>query len=87
MITGKTNSGFEFEIETERLDDWDLLESLTAVDKGNISVIPNVALALLGEEQLQRLKSHVKGIHGRVSMSAMFQEIFEILNSNNQGKN
>ena len=87
MITGKTNSGFEFKIQDENLDDWELLESLTNVDKGNISVIPSVALALLGEEQLNCLKSHVKGIHGRVSMNVMFQEIFEILHSTDQGKN
>ena len=32
MITGKTKSGFEFEIEEEKLDDYELLELLMEAD-------------------------------------------------------
>lgn len=87
MITGKTNSGFEFEIEYEKLDDWELFELLTELDKGNIVATVDVARTLLGEEQLKQLKNHVKGIFGRVSMDAMFQEISQILSSTDTGKN
>ena len=32
MITGKTRSGFEFEIEDEALDDYEMLEILSVMD-------------------------------------------------------
>lgn len=87
MIEGKTTSGFEFKIAYETLDNWDLFEALTEMDKGNVIVIADVAHMLLGEDQLKRLKNHVKGICGRVSTESMIQEIEEILRSSETGKN
>ena len=34
-MTGKTTSGFEYEIDEESLDDYELLEDLCEMDDGN----------------------------------------------------
>ena len=34
-MTGKTTSGFEYEIDGESLDDYELLEDLCELDNGN----------------------------------------------------
>lgn len=87
MLSGKTSSGFQFQIEEDALDDWDLLEEMTAVDDGESTRIIKVADLLLGSEQKNALKAHVRKIHGRCKASAMVEEIGEILNANNASKN
>ena len=87
MLKGKTKSGFEYEIEDDALDDWDLLEVLTNISRGDATYIIEASKMLLGEKQLSALKAHVKSIKGRVSVVAMEDEITEILTSNQDTKN
>lgn len=87
MFKGKTSSGFEFELEDAVTDDYELLEMICKVDEGNIgSLIPMVDL-LLGEEQKNRLKDHVRSEKGRVSTKRLLEEVGEIFKANNAGKN
>lgn len=87
MITGKTDRGFEFEIDEETLDDYELLEVICEVDKGNASFIPDAARMLLGDEQLKRLKESARNEKGKISTTIMVGEIKQILTSNSKGKN
>lgn len=87
MINGKTKSGFEFGIDEEELDDYELLEMLCEIDKGNISLITDTARKILGEEQLKELKEHVRNEKGKVSAKKMTEEIEQILSFNSKGKN
>lgn len=87
MIRGKTNSGFEFEIDEEELDDYELLEMLCDIDKGDVTKITDAAKKILGNEQLKELKEHVRDEKGKVSVSKMMKEIEEVLSSNSRGKN
>lgn len=87
MIKGKTKSGFEFEIEEEVLDDYELLELLTETDKGNQVAIFKAIDHILIPDQKKRLKEHVRNEKGRVPASAMIAEITDIISSCNQGKN
>lgn len=87
MITGKTESGFEFTIEDEALDDYELLEALCDVDHGNAGMLPLIVTHLLGEEQKENLKNHIRKENGRVSASKMIEEVIEIFHANDQGKN
>lgn len=87
MITGKTNSGFEFFIPEENLDDYELLELVTEVDKGNNAVIMDVIDRLLGKEQKNKLKEHVRNEAGRVTVSKMIAEIMDIFEKSGPGKN
>lgn len=86
-MKGKTKSGFEFCIEEEVLDDYELLEDLCAIDEGETNKIPKVAIRILGDEQVKRLKDHIRGENGRVSALKMGEAIGEILTGCNEGKN
>lgn len=84
MIKGKTNSGFEFEVDANALDDWELLEQLNAIDKGETSMVVDVFKKLLGEEQFEALKKHIKESAGKISITGMvatLEEIFEACDS------
>ncbi len=86
MIRGTTESGFEYEICDEALDDYELLEVLAEIDAGHSGQIPLMVKLLLGEEQTKALKEHCKR-NGRVTASKMLIEVTEILSSNKAGKN
>ena len=75
-MTGKTTSGFEYEIDGESLDDYELLEDLCELDNGNTAKTTSVLNRLLGKEQKDR-----------VPASKMMIEIGEIFNSVKEGKN
>lgn len=87
MLRGKTTSGFEFELEDEVLDDYELLESLRKVDEGDNGCLIKVVDQLLGEEQKKMLKEHVRTEKGRVSAKKLLEEVSEIFQSCNAGKN
>lgn len=87
MLKGKTTSGFEFEIKEESLDDYELFECLCRVDKGDYSSVTEMVDMLLGEEQKNRLKEHIRKGKGHVSIKSMIDEVMEIFGSNDVGKN
>ncbi len=87
MIAGKTNSGFAFEIDEEVMDDYELLETLRGVDKGDVFLLTDAAKQILGSEQLNALKDHIRDEKGKVSAKKMIEEIGQVLSSNSQGKN
>ena len=87
MITGKTKSGFEFELDDEVLDDYELLEVLHKLDSGEYGLVTEMVGKLLGEEQKDLLKEHVRGEDGKVSTQRMMVEVAEIFQANNGLKN
>lgn len=87
MIKGITTTGFAFEVEDEALDNYELLETLTCIDKGDLTVIPEMLDILLGKEQTAQLKEHVRQQVGRISTKAMMNEVALILGSGNKLKN
>lgn len=82
----KTSTGFEFELAEDVLDNWEMLEQLAEIDSGNTGAVVGAAKTLLGDSY-ERLKDHVKSIHGRVSIKAMTKEMEDIFNSVKAGKN
>ena len=84
MIKGTTKSGFNYTIQEGALDDY---EELREIDKGNTSLIVDVIEKIIGSEQKEQLKKHVRDETGRVSIKRMVDEIGEILRGNQQGKN
>ena len=87
MLQGKTKSGFAFEVDEEILDDYDMLEMLCKIDEGETSLTIKMVNTLLGEEQKERLKSHVKEKCGRVSAKVLLAEVMEIFAATKEGKN
>lgn len=87
MIKGTTKTGFEFELEDEVLDDYELLEILAEVDQGNYGLITKMVTLLLGEEQKEALKVHIRANSKRVSAKKLLDEVTEIFQASNSLKN
>lgn len=77
MIKGKTSSGFEFEVSKDVMNDYELLENLGEFDD-NPAIIGKVVKQVLGKEQANRLKNHVRNENGLVPTDKMSEEINEI---------
>ena len=88
MEKGKTISGFEFEVDPVVFDDWEMLEKLNEIDNGNASLLVEVAREVLGTEQLNALKEHVKKLNrGKATITAMGEALGEIFAACNTSKN
>ena len=84
MKTGKTSSGFEYEIDEETLNDYEFLEAVKSSDETPFGIV-DVVNTLLGKEQVKRLKEHCRE-NGHVSIERMALETVEIMNGNNETK-
>ena len=83
----KLSDGFEVTIDDSRLNDWNLLKMLRTIDKGDASLIVDVAEALLGgEENADALANHFEK-DGIVPLDAMMAAISEIIESASELKN
>jgi hypothetical protein len=86
MIKGTTKTGFNFELDDDVIDDYDLLLKLAEVDAGNLAGIDGIFNEVLGKEQKNELREHIKKVTGRKRVSlklmvASLQEIFEATNA------
>ena len=87
MIKGTTKSGFEYQISDEALNDYEVFEALCELDGGRTTKLPMLLSLLLGENQAKTLKEHLRQKNGRVPLTAMVDEIQDILSGSEQGKN
>lgn len=78
MIQGKTQSGFEYEIQDETLDNMELIELIAQVDSDPIK-LPKFLSLFLGEEQKQKLYDHLRTDKGNVPIESVEKEVMEIL--------
>ena len=85
-MKGKTSTGFEFDIEDERLDDMELVDIMAEIDE-NPLLMPKLCKMLLGDEQKKRLYDHLRSEDGRVPIEATTTAIQEIFNSPGDLKN
>lgn len=86
MIKGKTETGFAYQIAEENLDNYELVETLGEMEE-NPLMISKVINLLLGKEQKENLKEHVRAENGIVSSEKMGDEIKGIFESVNKAKN
>ena len=86
-MKGITSSGFEYNLDETALDDYELLEDLCELDNGNTVRTISALNRLLGTEQKDQLKEHLREENGRVPASKMMVEMAEIFNSVKEGKN
>lgn len=87
MIEGKTTSGFAYKLPDDAFDDYELLEALRKLDKGENGYIVEVVDMLLGEEQKEALKEHARKENGKVSASKLLEVVLEIFQKEKDGKN
>lgn len=85
-MKGKTSTGFEFDIEDERLDDMELVDIMAEIDE-NPLLMSKLCKMLLGDEQKKRLYDHLRSEDGRVPIEAATNAIQEIFNSPGDLKN
>ena len=80
MLKGTTTSGFKFEIEDKRLNNYELLEAISEVEESPLA-LPRVIKLLLGDNKAKALKNHVRDDEGFVSSEKLSAEIMEIFES------
>lgn len=86
MITGKTSSGFEYQVPEENLNNYELVEVLGELENNPLLIAKTVDL-LLGKEQKEKLKDHLRTENGTVPTDKISEEIMEIFNSQKETKN
>lgn len=77
MIKGTTTSGFDFSIVDTLGDDFEFLELSVRADKGDIAVLPDLILRMLGLAQKNALMKHCT-VDGRVSTERIMMEATDI---------
>lgn len=82
MIKGKTKSGFKYEVNSDSLNDYELIEIIAEVDI-NPLLLPKLIVKLLGVEQKDRLIEHIKSNseNGIATAEAMGNEVAEIFDN------
>lgn len=80
IITGKTKSGFAYQIQKEQVEDFNFIELVGEVDE-NPAVLPKLLKFLFGKEQTEKLKDHVRTDDGFVPTAKMIEEFGEVLNN------
>lgn len=79
-IKGKTKTGFTFLIDEDARNDMELLEGFIAMSKGDYSVVPDILVNLLGEEQKKKLYDHCRSKEsGRVLATSVYAELENIM--------
>lgn len=88
MKKGKTESGFNYEIDEKVLDDMELIDAMAASQGDDPTQISTVVVKIFGTDQRKRLYDHVRAEDGRVPISKVADIITEIINSlGDDGKN
>lgn len=82
----KTPSGFSCKISEDVRDDMELLDDLTAVDRGDLSHMPDVIRRLLGDKGKAALYEFCRLKSGRVSSKKVMTEIKSIFDEIGKGK-
>ncbi len=81
-----TASGFSLRISSEAMDDWDLLEVLRKLDQGEAHLVIDAFKILLGNEQYEKLKEHLRK-DGKLKASDMMNEFADIMTKAKEIKN
>jgi hypothetical protein len=84
MITGKTKSGFEYELEDNVLDDYELIEALGELDENPLKL--SKVIALLFGSRKDDVKAFVKKQKGYVSTTEVSNLVLEVFEAAGNGK-
>lgn len=85
MIKGKTKSGFEYELSKARIENYELIESLNEVEENPLT-LPKTVNLLLGKDQSDKLKEHLRDDEGLISTEKLSNEIMEIFQNQKETK-
>lgn len=82
MITGTTKTGFDFEIDPEKVNDMEFVELAAAAREDGL-LLPKIITWVLGDEQKKALYAHVRDKHGAAKADVVGEEFTEIILSIN----
>lgn len=80
LIPGKTKSGFSYQIQKEQVENYEFMELIGEVEDNPV-LFPKVIKMLLGKEQVDSLKDHLRTEDGFVPAGKMIEEFKEIMNN------
>ena len=86
IIEVTTDTGFNCEIDRDKLDDWEFTEAVVAASKDSAEAIKATVYMvnhMMSAEDAARLKEHVRGEDGRVPTTRMMEEFTDIFNKVN----
>ena len=87
MIKGKTQTGFEYELNEKVLNNYELVENIAEIEENPLA-ITTIVKQLLGKDGTERLKEHIRDENGIVTTDKMMKEIVDIFqNSGKETKN
>lgn len=87
MIKGKTQTGFEYELNEKVLNNYELVENIAEIEENPLA-ITTIVKQLLGKDGTERLKEHIRDENGIVTTDRMMKEIVDIFqNSGKETKN
>ena len=81
MVKGKTNAGFEFEIDMANIEDMRFIEDLADADEGEPRALRRVLDKMLGKAQKERLYEFYQDEKGRVPVDSIRDAIGEMFAS------
>lgn len=87
MIDLKTKSGFEISLDEDTMNNMELLDALTALQEGDGTQMSRIIPMVLGKDGKKRLYDHLRLPNGRVPANAVDDELSEIMQALNSGKN
>lgn len=76
-LTGVTKSGFAYSILEKNIKNYELVEALGELDTNPLA-LPRVLNLLLGKEQTQKLKEHVRDEDGIIDTEKVTLELEDI---------
>ena len=77
MTKGTTKSGFEFEIDSNVLDNMELVDALAEASEDATQISKAIRM-ILGDEQRKKLYEHVRNEDGVVSVTAISDELLDM---------
>lgn len=86
MIKGTTKSGFKFEIDETKLNDYRFMKDLSKMEENPLR-FPAVLEKILGDEQEEALMKHLEDEEGRVDTEKVAEELADILSNGKETKN
>ncbi len=86
MIKGKTESGFQYEIDRRILKDYRFMKAI-AESQENEFAVTKIVTFLLGAEQEEKLFQHVQDKDGYVDIDLINKEVIDIFNQSKEIKN
>lgn len=85
-LTGVTKTGFTYSVLEKNLKNYELVEVLGELES-NPLVLPKVLKLLLGKEQTDKLKDHVRDKDGIVDTEKISDELRDIFEAQARLKN